>query len=223
MTDEEENPGMDVAVGAVGSGGERRSSTLSTAQDDGAVAALAAGQRWSLSRRRDVVLRLMQGEPVEDLSRRLAVPVWKLEEWRQRELAGIDAGLRERDDDPKERELAEAHRRIGGTFGGLAAETPSFVVLQPATASSKAPNPKILRRSPPLWTFPRLDGSAVPMSHLTPMVGSTVWPGGHARGNKSRQEFTPNVAKVSGRLAATSDFIPIGLATFSGTKLGDRP
>ena len=43
------------------------------------------------------MLRLMQGEPVEDLSRRLAVPVWKLEEWRQRGLAGIDAGLRERD------------------------------------------------------------------------------------------------------------------------------
>ena len=65
---DEENPGMDVAVGVVGSGGERRSSTLSTAQDDGAVAALAPGQRWSLSRKRDVVLRLMQGEPVEDLS-----------------------------------------------------------------------------------------------------------------------------------------------------------
>jgi hypothetical protein len=110
---DEENPGMDVAVGAVGSGGERRSSTLSTAQDDGVVAALAPGQRWSLSRKRDVVLRLMRGEPVEDLSRRLAVPVWKLEEWRQRGLAGIDAGLRERDDDPKEREVAEAHRRIG--------------------------------------------------------------------------------------------------------------
>jgi hypothetical protein len=58
-------------------------------------------------------LRLMQGDPVEGLSRRLAVPVWKLEEWRQRGLAGIDAGLRERDDDPKERELAEAHCRIG--------------------------------------------------------------------------------------------------------------
>lgn len=51
--------------------------------------------------------------PVEDLSRRLGLPVYKLEEWRQRGLAGIDAGLRERDDDPKERTLAEAHRRIG--------------------------------------------------------------------------------------------------------------
>lgn len=32
----------------------------------------------------------------------------ELEEWRQRGLAGIDAGLRERDDDPQERALAEA-------------------------------------------------------------------------------------------------------------------
>ena len=28
-------------------------------------------------------------------------------------MAGAYAGLRERDDDPKERELTEAHRRIG--------------------------------------------------------------------------------------------------------------
>ena len=33
--------------------------------------------------------------------------------WRRRGLAGIDAGLRERDDDPKDRQLSEAHRRIG--------------------------------------------------------------------------------------------------------------
>ena len=110
---DKEIEGTDVAVGAVGSEGERRSSTLSMARDEGAVGALAPGQRWSLSRKRDVVLRLMQGEPVEGLSRRLGLPVYKLEEWRQRGLAGIDAGLRERDDDPKERALAEAHRRIG--------------------------------------------------------------------------------------------------------------
>lgn len=102
--------GMDVAVGAVGSAGERGSSTL---HDDQPVAPLAPGQRWSLARKRGVALRRMRGEPVEGLSRRLAVPVWKLERWRQRALAGIDAGLRERDDDPRERELTEAHRRIG--------------------------------------------------------------------------------------------------------------
>ena len=75
--------GTDVAVGAVGSEGEPRSSTLSTARDERPVAPLAPGQRWSLARKRDVVLRLMQGEPVEGLSRRLAVLVWQLEEWRR--------------------------------------------------------------------------------------------------------------------------------------------
>jgi hypothetical protein len=110
---DEEIGGIDVAVGAVGSEGERRSSALSTAHDDQPVAPLAPGQRWSLSRKREVVLRLMRGEPVEGLSRRLGLPVYKLEEWRQRGLAGIDAGLRERDDDAKERALAEGHRRIG--------------------------------------------------------------------------------------------------------------
>ena len=71
------------------------------------------GSGGAFTRKRDVVLRLMQGEPVEALSRRLGLPVYKLEEWLQRGLAGIDAGLRERDGDPKERALAEAHRRIG--------------------------------------------------------------------------------------------------------------
>jgi hypothetical protein len=46
------------------------------ARDEGAVGALAPGQRWSLSRKREVVLRLMQGEPVEGLSRRLGLPVY---------------------------------------------------------------------------------------------------------------------------------------------------
>ena len=108
---DKEIEGTDVTVGAVGSEGERRSSTLSPARDDESVAPLAPGQRWSLTRKRDVVLRLMQGEPVEALSRRLGLPVYK--EWRQRGLAGIDAGLRDRDSDPRAQALAEAHRRIG--------------------------------------------------------------------------------------------------------------
>ena len=54
----------DLAVGAVGSEGARRSSTLSMARDERPAAPLAPGQRWSLARKRRV-LRLMQGEPVE--------------------------------------------------------------------------------------------------------------------------------------------------------------
>jgi hypothetical protein len=105
--------GVDAVVGAVGSEGEHRSSTLPIAHDDRPVAPLVPGQRWSLARKRDVVLMMMQGEPVEGLSRQLGLPVSKLEEWRHRALAGIDVGLRERDDDPQKRALAEAHRRIG--------------------------------------------------------------------------------------------------------------
>src|SRR5262249_52974969 len=58
------------------------------------------------------------------------------------------------------------------------------VVLQPVIMSSKAPKAKIVRRGRTLWPLRWLDELTVPMSHLTPMVGSTVWPGRHARGRK---------------------------------------
>lgn len=100
------------AVGPVDSEGERSSSGLSTGH--GAVTGpLAAGQRWSVARKREVVLRLLRGESAERLSRELGVAVWKLERWRERALSGIDGSLRERGEEPKDRELAEAHRRIG--------------------------------------------------------------------------------------------------------------
>src|SRR6266567_2717674 len=57
---------------------------------------LAPGQRWSLARKHEVVLRLLRGEPVEAVSRQFGVPVWQLERWRARALAGLKAGLRER-------------------------------------------------------------------------------------------------------------------------------
>ena len=101
------------AAGLVGSEGERSSSMPSiTGQATGA-GPLAPGQRWSLARKHEVVLRLLRGEPVEAVSRQVGVPVWQLERWRARALAGLKTGLRERSEDPAERELAEAHRRIG--------------------------------------------------------------------------------------------------------------
>jgi len=41
------------------------------------------------------------------------VPIYKLERWRDRALAGIEAGLKERENDPVEKQLDEANRRIG--------------------------------------------------------------------------------------------------------------
>jgi transposase len=75
----------------------------------------AAGEvkRWSAGRKKQVVLRLLRGESVDALARELAVPIFRLEAWRDRALAGIEAGLKERENDPVEKQLDDANRRIG--------------------------------------------------------------------------------------------------------------
>jgi transposase len=92
----------------------RSPSALSTGQ---AVAAstgpLAPGQRWSVVRKREVVLRLLRGEAAEDLSRELGVPLYKLERWRQKAEAALDGALKERETDAATGELATAMQRIG--------------------------------------------------------------------------------------------------------------
>jgi hypothetical protein len=75
--------------------------------------AAAEVKRWSSGRKKEVVLRLLRGEPVDAISREVSVPIYKLETWRDRALAGIDAGLKERENDPVERQLDDANRRIG--------------------------------------------------------------------------------------------------------------
>lgn len=84
---------------------------------DGALSAtgsqMAEIKRWSAGRKRQVVLRLLRGESVDALSRELAVPIYRLEAWRDRALAGMDVGLKERDGDPLEKPLDDANRRIG--------------------------------------------------------------------------------------------------------------
>ena len=75
--------------------------------------AAAEIRRWSVGRKKEVVLRLLRGESVDAISRDVSVPIFKLEQWRDRALAGIDAGLKERENDPVERQLDEAKRRIG--------------------------------------------------------------------------------------------------------------
>ena len=74
---------------------------------------LAPGQRWSASRKREVVLRLMRGESAELLSRELGLPLFKLEQWRQRAEAALEGALKEREGDPADGQLAAAMQRIG--------------------------------------------------------------------------------------------------------------
>jgi hypothetical protein len=70
-------------------------------------------RRWSAGRKREVVLRLLRGESIDAISRELAVQTYRLERWRERAMAGLDAGLKERESDPLEAKLDEANRRIG--------------------------------------------------------------------------------------------------------------
>ena len=74
---------------------------------------MAPGQRWSAARKREAVLRLMRGESAELLSRELGLPLFKLEQWRQKAEVALEGALKERDTDPADSQLAAAMQRIG--------------------------------------------------------------------------------------------------------------
>lgn len=87
--------------------------SASAGETGAAAAGLGTVRRWSAGRKREVVLRLLRGESIEAISRELAVQTYRLERWRERAMAGLDAGLKERESDPLEAKLDEANRRIG--------------------------------------------------------------------------------------------------------------
>ena len=103
----------DMIDGPVVNEGGRSPSTLSPGHGGAGQGALAPGQRWSVGRKREVVLRLLRGESVELLARELGVPLYKLEQWRQRADAALDGALKEREADPAAVDLAAALQRIG--------------------------------------------------------------------------------------------------------------
>ena len=76
---------------------------------------LLPGQRWSLARKREVALRLLRGERIDVLSRELGVEIYRLESWRDRALAGMDAGLKGARGRPGRRTAGRGrapHRRV---------------------------------------------------------------------------------------------------------------
>ena len=123
----EENAAVDGPVGSEGgrspsapSTGEaptmpamRPGTTATPATAPPKVGPLGPGQRWSVARKREVVLRLLRGESVELLSRELAVPIFKLEQWREKADAALDGALKEREADAASIELDAAMKRIG--------------------------------------------------------------------------------------------------------------
>src|SRR3954451_13732947 len=109
----------DAVDGPVGSAGGRSPSTLSTghaarsAPSETRPGPVAPGQWWSFARKHEVVLRLLCGEPAELLSRELGLPMFKLEQWRQKAEAALDGALREREAEQADSQLAAAMQRIG--------------------------------------------------------------------------------------------------------------
>lgn len=103
--------GDDAPVGRVGG---QSPSTLSTGGSAPAAAGpLGPGQRWSVARKRAVVLRLIAGEPVELVSREIGVPVFKLERWREKAEAALEGALKEREAGTEGPELSAALQRVG--------------------------------------------------------------------------------------------------------------
>jgi len=74
---------------------------------------LGPNQRWSTRRKREVVLRLLRAEPLETVSRDVGVEVYRLEQWRDKALSGIEEALKDRTGDPLQAELDDAMRHIG--------------------------------------------------------------------------------------------------------------
>ncbi len=103
----------DFAVdGPVVNEGERSSSTFSTGHGP-LVGSLEHGQRWTVRRKQEAVLRVLRGESVELLSRELGVEVYRLETWREKAMSGMEICLKERKGDPLQAELDTAMKRIG--------------------------------------------------------------------------------------------------------------
>ena len=101
------------AEGSARTEGARRATGV---RADGAAAgagALAPGQRWSASRKRDVVLRLLRGESLEALSREAGVEIYRLDAWAERAMAGLELGLKDRHGEPVAEVLDAAKRHIG--------------------------------------------------------------------------------------------------------------
>jgi transposase len=70
-------------------------------------------KRWSRQARKEVVLRILAGESIEELSRELQEETYRLEEWRDAAVAAMDIGLQGKGKDVKDKEIEQARTTIG--------------------------------------------------------------------------------------------------------------
>jgi transposase-like protein len=73
-------------------------------------------ERWSAKRKAEVVMRLLRGEDLGEVSREVQVPPPELEEWRRAFLQGAEVGLKKRTGDPLESKLTRTRVKLGETM-----------------------------------------------------------------------------------------------------------
>ena len=70
-------------------------------------------KRWSASRKKDVVMRLLRGEKIDNVSREIGMPMSTIEEWRVAVIDRMDVLLKSYKDHPLQEELDRAKKKIG--------------------------------------------------------------------------------------------------------------
>ncbi len=70
-------------------------------------------RRWTASKKKAAVLRLLAGEPLDDVSRELGVTIAQLDGWKQKVLTQMEILLKAREEDPINKELDAAKKKIG--------------------------------------------------------------------------------------------------------------
>jgi transposase-like protein len=70
-------------------------------------------ERWSAQRKTEIVLRMIQGEVADEISREIGIAAQLLEDWRRVFIECGKSGLKSRSDPDGERELIRARAKIG--------------------------------------------------------------------------------------------------------------
>jgi len=70
-------------------------------------------KRWTAGRKKEAVLRLLQGEPIDGVSRELGVSIGELEKWKEIVLTRMELVLKDRSSEPLHAELEAAKKQIG--------------------------------------------------------------------------------------------------------------
>ena len=82
----------------------RRSEVASPSEDRG---------RWSSQRKMEVVLRLLKGEDLDVLSRKLKVSTSRIVQWREEFLGGGQSALKSREPDQRDEEILRLKAKVG--------------------------------------------------------------------------------------------------------------